>query len=183
MRQALTIHPGSLCTSVSSIAVDAARPSPGVLELSFGVIGAVNDLYLPPTTTPARTEELWRRTCFEAFVRAAKGDAYIEINLSPSGEWAAYRFSGHRAGMRVASEVAAPRFAVRQTDDCLKLRASVDLGTLSESPSNAVWHLALSAVIEEAGGRKSYWALAHPPGRPDFHAEAGFVYELAPPEA
>src|SRR3546814_3736372 len=29
--------------------------------------------------------------------------------------------------------------------------------------------LALSAVIEELDGTKSYWALAHPPGKPDFH--------------
>src|SRR3546814_10579152 len=29
--------------------------------------------------------------------------------------------------------------------------------------------LALSAVIEETDGTKSYWALRHPPGKPDFH--------------
>jgi hypothetical protein len=40
--------------------------------------------------------------------------------------------------------------------------------------------LALSAVIEEAGGAKSYWALAHPPGRPDFHSAAGFLVPLQP---
>jgi len=30
-------------------------------------------------------------------------------------------------------------------------------------------HLGLSAVLEETNGRKSYWALAHPPGKADFH--------------
>jgi hypothetical protein len=38
--------------------------------------------------------------------------------------------------------------------------------------------LALSAVIEETDGRKSYWALAHPPGTPDFHHPDCFTLEL-----
>ena len=31
------------------------------------------------------------------------------------------------------------------------------------------WSIGLSAIIEEEDGTISYWALAHPPGRPDFH--------------
>jgi hypothetical protein len=35
-------------------------------------------------------------------------------------------------------------------------------------------------VIEETNGNKSYWALAHPAGKPDFHHADGFAYELSP---
>jgi len=35
-------------------------------------------------------------------------------------------------------------------------------------------------VIEEKDGAKSYWALAHPPGAPDFHHRDCFAIELAP---
>jgi hypothetical protein len=38
--------------------------------------------------------------------------------------------------------------------------------------------LALSAVIETLDGAKSYWALAHPPGKPDFHHADCFAIEL-----
>lgn len=38
--------------------------------------------------------------------------------------------------------------------------------------------IGLSAVIEETDGTKSYWALAHPDGPPDFHDPACFVLEL-----
>ena len=38
--------------------------------------------------------------------------------------------------------------------------------------------LGLSAVIEEHGGAKSYWALAHPPGAPDFHHPDCFAAQL-----
>ncbi len=46
------------------------------------------------------------------------------------------------------------------------------------------WKLALSAVIEETDGTKSYWALRHPPGAPDFHHPDCFALTLeAPPPA
>ena len=40
----------------------------------------------------------------------------------------------------------------------------------------------LTAVIEEQGGTKSYWALAHPAERPDFHDPACFVATLPAPK-
>ena len=38
--------------------------------------------------------------------------------------------------------------------------------------------LALVAVIAEKNGSLSYWALAHPPHRPDFHHAEAFVLVL-----
>jgi hypothetical protein len=38
-----------------------------------------------------------------------------------------------------------------------------------------------TAVIEEQGGVKSFWALSHPDAKPDFHDPACFTAELAPP--
>ncbi len=43
--------------------------------------------------------------------------------------------------------------------------------------------VAISAVIEEADGTKSFWALSHPPGKPDFHAPSCFALTLPAPEA
>lgn len=40
------------------------------------------------------------------------------------------------------------------------------------------WLVALSAVIEEAHGAVSYWALAHPSDKPDFHHPDSFILEL-----
>jgi hypothetical protein len=64
------------------------------------------------------------------------------------------------------------------------LRASLELDDLllptngGERGEGAAWRLGLSAVIEEAGGRQSYWALAHPQGRPDFHHSDCFALEV-----
>lgn len=40
----------------------------------------------------------------------------------------------------------------------------------------------LTAVIEEKDGTKSYWALKHPDGPPDFHNPDCFVARLPAPE-
>jgi hypothetical protein len=175
MRQALRLHPDSRCTAVTSIEVEVARPRPGGLALRYLVTGAIGDLRLPPAAVPARADGLWRSTCFEAFVRAVPDTGYYEFNFAPSTQWAAYRFDAYRAGMRVATELDAPRLDVKAGGLSLALEAALDLP--SSLPSDAAWRLGLSAVIEETSGRKSYWALAHPSGRPDFHHPDCFVLE------
>jgi len=56
---------------------------------------------------------------------------------------------------------------------------SFSLDTSIYLPAGDTFGLGLSAVIEETSGRKSYWALAHPPGKPDFHHTDSFALELA----
>jgi hypothetical protein len=184
MRQALRLHPDSPCSATIHIEVDVARPRDGSLVLYYVVTGKISDLRLPPVAAAARTDELWQHTCFEAFVRPSPGEAYYEFNFAPSTHWAAYRFSGYRSGMRVATEISAPRIEVLSNPECYTLQASLDLSSLpSPSPARgggkaAGWRLGLSAVIEETSGRKSYWALAHPPGNADFHHSDCFAHHL-----
>jgi hypothetical protein len=134
----------------------------------------MGDLSIPPVTAPMRTDDLWRHTCFEAFVRASPSAAYYEFNFAPSTQWAAYRFGGYRSGMRVADEIATPRFEVQSSGEGFELQVSLELGL----PSDTAWRLGLAAVIEETNGRKSYWALTHPPGKVDFHHSDCFAREL-----
>ncbi len=175
MRQGLKLHPDSRCGAATRIDVEIARRA-GNLVLRYVVTGRTSDLRLPPVVAPARTGGLWRHTCFEAFVRASPGAAYYEFNFAPSTQWAAYRFSGYRRGMSIADGIASPRIDVRSDGGCYELRASLAL----DPPGDAAWHVGLSAVIEETGGGLSYWALAHPPGEPDFHHSDCFALELAP---
>jgi len=176
MRQALKLHPDSTCDAVTSIEVEVARPRPGQLVLHYVVSGAIGDLRLPPQGEPARSDELWQHSCFEAFVGAPPDAGYCEFNFAPSTRWAAYRFDGYRRGMRDATELKPPRIETRSADGRYELRASLD--GLAELPADAPWQLGLSAVIEEANGRKSYWALAHPPGKADFHHPDSFAHQL-----
>lgn len=172
MRLDLKLHPESRCDAVGAIEVEVARPQPSHLRLTYLVTGAIDALRLPAVTASARADELWRHTCFEAFVRAGSGLAYSEFNFAPSTQWAAYRFDGYRSGMTAAAEIPAPQIETKTEAGRYALTASLEL------PGDGTWHLGLSAIIEEAIGRKSYWALAHPPGKPDFHHSDCFALEV-----
>jgi hypothetical protein len=178
MRQALKLHPDSRCDALTGIEVDVARAPSGHLALRYSVTGKIGEVRLPPITVPMRADELWRHSCFEAFVRTSPGAAYYEFNFAPSTQWAAYRFNDYRSGMDVANEPAAPRLETRSNGGGYELQVSLELDRLPDLPSDAPWRLGLSAVIEETNGRISYWALAHPPGKADFHRPDCFALEL-----
>jgi len=178
----LKLHPDSRCAAATHIDVDVARLRAGVLELRYTVTGAMDDLRLPPASAPERTDELWRHTCFEAFVRAQSGDAYAEFNFAPSTQWAAYQFTSHRTGMVAATALSAPRIDVHVGAGSCQVRVALNVSPLLSLKNDAIWRLGLAAVIEETSGRTSYWALAHPPGAPDFHHADSFAYELAAAE-
>ncbi|HZG47616.1 MAG TPA: DOMON-like domain-containing protein [Allosphingosinicella sp.] len=151
------------------------------LLLRFELSGIVSGLVLPPRPAkPMRRDELWRETCFEAFVRPSGSEAYHEINIAPSGDWALYHFTDRRSGM-TSPDVPAPAVEVETAGDRLVLRTAVELAGLL-SPA-VPWQLNLTAVLRTEDAN-SYWALAHPPeGPPDFHHPACFVLELPPPGA
>jgi hypothetical protein len=177
MRQLLK-HTDSCSSVAGNIEVEVIRPGVNSLVLSYIVTGKMNDVRMPPVTAPARCDGLWRHTCFEAFVRASSGEEYYEFNFAPSTQWAAYRFTSYRSGMCIAAEIRPPSIEVRSSPDCYTLQASLDLESLS-LPRKALWRLGLSVVIEDQNGRKSYWALMHPAGKPDFHNAESFVHEFS----
>jgi hypothetical protein len=178
MLQALRRHPDSLCFAATHIEVEVARPRAGSLVLCYVVTGKIGDLRLPPVMEAARADELWQRTCFEAFVCASTSAAYYEFNFAPSTQWAAYRFESYRSGMRVATEISAPRIDVQSGPECYTLQVRLELDQLSGLLRDTKWRLGLSALIEDTSGRRSYWALAHPPGKADFHHSDCFAHEL-----
>ena len=179
MRQHLKLHPNSYSLAARQVEVDITHPRPGRLLLSYILKGELYGILMPSITAHARADNLWHHTCFEAFVRASVGTVYYEFNFAPSTEWAAYSFTSYRSGMSVATEASGPIIKTRSSHNRYILQANLDLDRLSALPRLAGWRLGLAAMIEDADGRMSYWALAHPPGMPDFHRADCFVHELS----
>jgi len=171
-------HPHTRSTPADRIEAEIARRPDGRWSLSYTVTGRIGDIAMPAVQAPARGTALWQHTCFEAFLRVAGGTDYYELNFAPSTQWAAYHFTGYRSGRRDAAEVNAIPIESQSNADSYTLNVLLGLDRLS-LPTDAPWQLGLSAVIEDMSGGLSYWALAHPPGKPDFHHTAGFVHELA----
>lgn len=175
MRRELKLHPDCTSRAVTAVVVELARPLPGALSLRYVVAGKIDDVVIPHPTEAERRDGLWRHTCFEAFVRLAPEAPYYEFNFSPSTEWAAYRFSTYRTGL--SAETPPPEIAALRGRDRYELRVSVAIPDLD---GDMPWQLAIATVIEEMNGHKSYWALGHPPGRPDFHHGDCFQVQLPP---
>lgn len=172
----LTAHPAHPAKVVSGIAARILSFDANWLTLRWKVDGA-GALVLPPFAGRARTDGLWQTTCFELFVTAPGGEGYAEFNLSPSERWAAYDFSGYRAGMAERAVERPPVCTPRRGGSVLIFDAAIPASALPPLP----WAFGLTAVIEEEGGIKSYWAMAHPPEKPDFHDPACMAGRLAAP--
>jgi hypothetical protein len=138
----------------------------------FGVGAPAERFVIAEAAEPERAEDLWKATCFEAFLRALGDEAYREWNFAPSGQWASYAFSAYRENM-ASAEVDQPPY-IRMEDNLTWWAVGATIAV----PADTNWELGLSAVIEEKDGTKSYWALAHPREKPDFHDPGCFVARL-----
>ena len=152
--------------------------APDLLVFQYVLRADMARIRVPSLDTPERADDLWKHTCFEAFISASGLSGYYELNFSPSGQWAIYSFDRYRTGMSPVEVSSPPRLAVRAHDDRLELEAAVHLFDLGLAREGLGLKLALSAVVEDDSGRLSYWALKHAPGKPDFHHSDGFVLEL-----
>lgn len=162
--KALMLHRSCDLGPIKAVTANVIANEVG-FEAEFHLDGAVDRIQLPDGSASARTDGLWKATCLEVFWQPLGEGSYTEFNLSPCGRWAAYHFNQWREGMREA-QIEAISIATSQTPMGLTLKASV----AASLPTPA--QVGLSAVIEHADGTLQYWALAFPPGKPDFHSEA-----------
>ena len=166
-------HPDTPTDSVRRLDAGIELTADHVLRLRYVLDADLQRVRVPqPVQGGGRADRLWTHTCFEAFVATDHLSGYLELNFSPSGQWAAYRFDSYRQGMAAAQLAAAPELEVARSQRQLELQATLRM-TLAGS-----LRVGLSAVVEDDGGRLSYWALRHPAGRPDFHHPESFSLTL-----
>jgi hypothetical protein len=164
----LIAHPAFAPGRIGKVTARWGRVKDGKIMLRFRVDGA-DDMVVPAPREPVRADDLWQSTCFELFLAYSDGD-YREFNFSPSGEWAAYAFSGYRNRIGNFDPAQPLEIAIEKGSSVFTLTAF-----LSAAELDRVQHAALTAVIKEAKGRKSYWAVRHSKLQPDFHEPTCFV--------
>ena len=174
----LTPHPSTLNQDVRRLGAQLRVEKSGLLVIEYSLEADMSRIRIPPSGAGGRADALWKHTCFEGFLAPANRPCYGEFNFSPSLEWAIYGFNAHREGMSRPAIGRPPEISVRRAEDGLELRAQVHLGDLDDLRDARHLRIALAAVIEDNDGRLSYWALRHPPGKPDFHHPNSFVLEL-----
>lgn len=169
-------HPSCPAVAVTQVEARVALDDPNWLRLRWRIEGA-GRLILPRIGSKKRADGLWQTTCFELFLQPLGGERYAEWNLSPSRGWNAYDFDGYRADMRERDVDRPPDGQIHAGSKFTLFDAAIARSALPDGPCA----MALTAVLEEEGGVKSYWSIAHPAhDRPDFHDPACFAATLDP---
>ena len=171
-------HPAYPPASVSSVRARITGRDANWLRVRWRVDG-VQNLVVPKFSGRGRADGLWQTTCFEMFVKLRGGTSYREFNLAPSERWNAYAFDAPRTGMRELPMDREPDCTMRLGSSFAIFDAAIPADAIP--PVNCDY--AMTCVIEERGGTKSYWALGHKGDAPDFHEAACFTGELAAPTA
>lgn len=169
-------HPATPPLAVTGLSARFLSLDAQWATLRWRVEGA-RALVVPPFAGKLRADGLWQSTCFELFVKPLGDQGYAEFNFSPSQGWAAYDFTAYREGMAKRPVPRAPVCTPRRGQSVLIFDVALPTGALPALP----FHFGFTAVIEEEGGRKSYWAIAHRPDRPDFHHASCFAGTLEAP--
>lgn len=174
MPHPLRPFPDPTTTHLSPISIQAQIDrTPTTLSITFTLSGPLSTILLPPpAAAPARRDNLWQSTCFEAFIGPAGRPDYVELNVSPALDWNLYRFSDYRAGMSPVEGTPVSARLVHSSAASFILESSI---ALPPDFASAPLDVNVTAVIEERAGRRSFWALAHTAERPDFHRRDAFV--------
>jgi hypothetical protein len=148
------------------------------LLLTYSAGGALDKILWPASlsSAPQRRDELWKHTCFEAFIKPAEQDSYWEINLSPAGDWNVYHFTGYRNGM--AKEEAIQSLHPIFTKQGNQWQLSCELWVPAWSEAKKL-EIGLTSVIEDPSAEISYWAIHHAGPQPDFHLAKSFTSHIS----
>lgn len=171
----LAPHPGNHPRFHHQVDATLTHASSGSLQIVYAVHGFNLDLHVPTPHVPAPADALWKTTCCEVFLGSLGQTGYREFNFSPSGQWASYDFSDTRQRAATSFDCPAPQILFERNDDLLKLTATLPSAAL---PKADTLRIAVSVILQANDSHLAYWALAHPPGQPDFHHHAGFVLSL-----
>lgn len=173
MSKLISFHSTPL-TEALKISATSLRLTPQVIELEFRLEGALQSIRWGDSnsTLPQRKDELWKGTCFEAFLSLSTdpSEPYYEINCSPHGDWNIYHFDSYRQGM-----IAAPDLQVELVKQAiLPERAVFAIQIRGPLPTDPLL-TGLTAVVQFLDSTVSYWALQHSQKKADFHDKTTFI--------
>lgn len=119
----------------------------------------------------SRKDLLWKKTCFEIFLKNPQTGAYYEFNFSTEKEWNLYSFKDYRK----------PQPPIRSDDfrlQNIKWRNKEFQAQILNQTDWFEMEVALTAVLQARSGDLFYMSLKHPDGKPDFHHADNFQFKI-----
>ncbi len=147
--------------------------------LDYRIRGDIDRPRLPPQAASKFQDLLWSKP---AWKRSSASPTATPTSNSTSRPRASGRcIDSKPIGKDVTSlnPLPPPRVIVRRHGEELEADIDIHLGAIPGLTAAEIkgreLRLAVSAVMQSDQGVISYWALAHPPGKPDFHHRDGFA--------
>ena len=160
------LHPYQPCYEKIQIEGDV-QFAEGKLTVKFQWTDPDEKIVIGDALELERKAELWKHTCFEAFLHAEHHENYYEINLTPDGGWNAYEFQKYRTPQP-------PQESQNLVLLSFHLEENLVEAQFHLKDQHHVWWCSLTAVIELVDGKKHYFAVEHKGDRPDFHLKESF---------
>lgn len=160
------------------------------IEFEYVSLIATSPLEFVDTTKDGFNGELWKKSCFEFFIRDSKSGRYWEWNFVPSGSWGAFVFESERKRAFEKDNLteAAPFYIKYQEElkgdkKIIKLYTGIDLAfsnflCWNFNNSSLVNDLEISCnmISTHVNNKPIFWAIRHPElDRADFHNVKAFV--------
>lgn len=118
-----------------------------------------------------RKDNVWKKTCFELFLKNPNSNEYYEFNFSTEREWNLYKFEDYRK----------PQPPMR-SDDFRVISHSWRNNEFKAQILNLTdWHrlqVSLTAVFLSKANQVQYWAVNHADTQPNFHHFGSYQIQI-----
>ncbi|MCE3010142.1 MAG: hypothetical protein LW875_05980 [Proteobacteria bacterium] len=115
----------------------------------------------------SRKHELWKHTCFEAFLRPSGLNQYFEVNISPGLGWNVYEFESYRAPQP-------PRESEALVPEKILWKDCVLEAHFRHSWTTGISLEASLCSILKISDQTFYFSQKHEGQKPDFHQPESF---------
>ncbi len=125
----------------------------------------------PLQAAHSTTDSLWKKTCFEVFVRSRQSGVYQEWNFAPDFQWNTYGFGGVRRVLPNRLWPGPQKFGIEAQGQHCRIECEVgweNLAELCRAESAGLLDIWVTAILFD-GSKTQYWATQHFSGKADFH--------------
>ncbi len=122
-------------------------------------------------------DELWKKTCFEFFVKKQNQENYFEFNMNSFGNWNFYKFMKYRSPIQIEEKIQNIKFSFipanySSSSVLSKLGAKIDLNPLFKVGDDLEFNF---CSVIDCGEQLTYWSQQHSLEKPDFHDSNNFT--------
>ena len=141
-------------------------PSTKAISICYRIEGSLENIQWPKKKYTNGSNELWHSTCFECFFGSASTSEYYELNQSPGGDLAFYKFAHYRGNKRSYDTPSAYTFSLAL--DEYECYARIDMPLPYPPP----FYIGPAAIIKDRQNELHYFGISHPERGPDFHSRS-----------